>query len=77
MGRGLPLKVGIGGPVGAGKTSLTETLCRNLSSKYSMAVITNDIYKVSNNRSVFSALLSPQGKYLFELFSNVANVGLL
>ena len=32
MGRGLPLKVGIGGPVGAGKTSLTETLCRNLSS---------------------------------------------
>ena len=44
MGRGLPLKVGIGGPVGAGKTSLTETLCRNLSPKYSMAVITNDIY---------------------------------
>ena len=44
MGRGLPLKVGIGGPVGAGKTSLTETLCRNLSPNYSMAVITNDIY---------------------------------
>ena len=39
-----PLKVGIGGPVGAGKTSLTEMLCRNLSSNYSMAVITNDIY---------------------------------
>ena len=44
MGKGLPLKVGIGGPVGAGKTSLTETLCRNLSPNYSMAVITNDIY---------------------------------
>ena len=44
MIKGLPLKVGIGGPVGAGKTSLTETLCRNLSSNYSMAVITNDIY---------------------------------
>ena len=43
MIKGLPLKVGIGGPVGAGKTSLTEMLCRNLSSNYSMAVITNDI----------------------------------
>ena len=39
-----PLKVGIGGPVGAGKTSLTEVLCRNLSADISMAVITNDIY---------------------------------
>ena len=32
------------GKSGAGKTSLTEMLCRNLSSNYSMAVITNDIY---------------------------------
>ncbi len=39
-----PLKVGIGGPVGAGKTSLTEVLCRNLGPEMSMAVITNDIY---------------------------------
>ena len=39
-----PLKVGIGGPVGAGKTSLTEVLCKHLSSEISMAVITNDIY---------------------------------
>ncbi|MAY91003.1 MAG: urease accessory protein UreG [Rickettsiales bacterium] len=39
-----PLKVGIGGPVGAGKTSLTEVLCKHLSSEVSMAVITNDIY---------------------------------
>jgi urease accessory protein len=39
-----PLKVGIGGPVGAGKTSLTEALCKNLSPIISMAVITNDIY---------------------------------
>ena len=39
-----PLKVGIGGPVGAGKTSMTEALCRALSSDVSMAVITNDIY---------------------------------
>ena len=39
-----PLRVGIGGPVGAGKTSLTEALCRYLGSRVSMAVITNDIY---------------------------------
>lgn len=39
-----PLRVGIGGPVGAGKTSLTEALCRALSDRLSMAVITNDIY---------------------------------
>tara|TARA_B100001057_G_scaffold499451_1_gene610161 strand:+ start:5835 stop:6500 length:666 start_codon:yes stop_codon:yes gene_type:complete len=39
-----PLRVGIGGPVGAGKTSMTEALCRALSSDISMAVITNDIY---------------------------------
>lgn len=39
-----PLKVGIGGPVGAGKTTLTEHLARALASRCSMAVITNDIY---------------------------------
>ncbi len=39
-----PLRVGIGGPVGAGKTSLTEALCRALGNDISMAVITNDIY---------------------------------
>ena len=39
-----PLKVGIGGPVGAGKTSLTAELCKFLSKKISMAVISNDIY---------------------------------
>jgi urease accessory protein len=39
-----PLRVGIGGPVGAGKTSLTEALCRQLASDLSIAVITNDIY---------------------------------
>jgi urease accessory protein len=39
-----PLRVGIGGPVGAGKTTLTEKLCRSLSGRYSIAVITNDIY---------------------------------
>ena len=37
-------RVGLGGPVGAGKTSLTASLCRVFSESLSMAVITNDIY---------------------------------
>ena len=43
-----PLKVGIGGPVGAGKTSLTEALCKKLSKRISMAVISNDIYTIED-----------------------------
>jgi len=39
-----PLKIGIGGPVGSGKTALTEALCRRLRDALDMAVITNDIY---------------------------------
>ncbi|TFL18548.1 urease accessory protein UreG [Jannaschia formosa] len=39
-----PLRIGIGGPVGAGKTTLTEKLARALSQDLSIAVITNDIY---------------------------------
>lgn len=39
-----PLRIGIGGPVGAGKTRLTEALCRALSKDLSVAAITNDIY---------------------------------
>ncbi|MEM7177875.1 MAG: urease accessory protein UreG, partial [Pseudomonadota bacterium] len=39
-----PLRVGIGGPVGAGKTTLTAALCRALGADFSVAAITNDIY---------------------------------
>lgn len=39
-----PLRVGIGGPVGSGKTALTLSLCRALRDKYHIAVVTNDIY---------------------------------
>ncbi len=39
-----PLRVGIGGPVGSGKTTLAEKLCKAMREKYSVAVITNDIY---------------------------------
>ncbi|HEY7688004.1 MAG TPA: urease accessory protein UreG [Dongiaceae bacterium] len=39
-----PLRVGIGGPVGSGKTTLTEMLCKAMRDRYSLAAITNDIY---------------------------------
>ncbi|WP_395011165.1 urease accessory protein UreG [Undibacterium sp.] len=39
-----PLRVGIGGPVGSGKTALCEVLCKRMRDHYDMAVITNDIY---------------------------------
>src|ERR1700691_3841256 len=40
----VPLRIGIGGPVGSGKTALVESLCRRLQPQYDLAVITNDIY---------------------------------
>ena len=39
-----PLRIGIGGPVGSGKTALVLTLCRRLRDRYQVAVVTNDIY---------------------------------
>jgi urease accessory protein len=39
-----PLRVGIGGPVGSGKTTLTEKLCKAMRDRFSIAVVTNDIY---------------------------------
>ena len=54
-----PLKVGIGGPVGAGKTSLTEALCKNLSKRISMAVISNDIYTTEDAEYLMKAQALP------------------
>jgi urease accessory protein len=39
-----PLRIGVGGPVGSGKTALVETLCLRLRDRHNIAVITNDIY---------------------------------
>jgi urease accessory protein len=39
-----PLRVGIGGPVGSGKTALVDRLCKHLRNRYDLAVVTNDIY---------------------------------
>jgi urease accessory protein len=42
--RGQPLRVGVAGPVGSGKTALVDALCKHLRTTYEIAVVTNDIY---------------------------------
>ena len=54
-----PLKVGIGGGIGTGKTSLTEALCRHLSNRFSMAVISNDIYTTEDAEYLMRAQVLP------------------
>ena len=54
-----PLRVGIGGPVGAGKTTLAEGLCRVLADKLSMAVVTNDIYSREDAEALMRAQVLP------------------
>ncbi|MBK1645531.1 urease accessory protein UreG [Thiocapsa imhoffii] len=39
-----PLRLGVGGPVGSGKTALLDALCKRLRDRYQLAVVTNDIY---------------------------------
>ena len=58
MGNG-PLRVGIGGPVGAGKTTLTGALARAMAPHYSVAVITNDIYTAEDAEFLMRAQILP------------------
>ncbi len=44
MAKSSPLRVGVGGPVGSGKTALLDALCKGLRNHYEIAVVTNDIY---------------------------------
>ena len=56
-----PLRVGIGGPVGSGKTALTLALCLALRDKYDIAVVTNDIYTAEDAQFlVHNEALAPE-----------------
>ncbi|AFD24688.1 urease accessory protein UreG [Deinococcus gobiensis] len=55
----LPLKIGVGGPVGSGKTALLERLCRELRGRYELGVITNDIYTFEDQRILTQAAALP------------------
>jgi urease accessory protein len=45
-----PLRVGVGGPVGSGKTTLVEMLCKSMRGRYDLVVVTNDIYTKEDQR---------------------------
>ncbi|MET0048836.1 MAG: urease accessory protein UreG [Sedimenticola sp.] len=50
-----PLRIGVGGPVGSGKTALLEVLCKTLRDRYQIAVVTNDIYTQEDARILTEA----------------------
>ena len=50
-----PLRVGVGGPVGSGKTALLEQLCKRMRDDYNIAVVTNDIYTREDQRILTEA----------------------
>ncbi|CAD83207.1 Ni2+-binding GTPase involved in regulation of expression and maturation of urease and hydrogenase [Candidatus Blochmanniella floridana] len=50
-----PMKVGIGGPVGSGKTALIEVLCKKMKTDYQLAVVTNDIYTKEDQQILINA----------------------
>ena len=54
-----PLRIGIGGPVGSGKTTLTEQLCKAFRGKHDLCVITNDIYTKEDAESLMRAQALP------------------
>ena len=59
-----PLRIGIGGPVGSGKTALLEVIARELSHKYSLGVITNDIYTKEDARILLGTGVLPEERII-------------
>src|SRR5262249_57227035 len=59
-----PLRVGIGGPVGSGKTALIEALCKKLRDAYDLYVITNDIYTKEDQLILMRAQALPEERIM-------------
>lgn len=59
-----PLRIGIGGPVGAGKTTLTAALCRALAGTHSIGVITNDIYTKEDAEALMRMQVLPNDRII-------------
>lgn len=58
------LRVGIGGPVGSGKTTLVELLCKSMSKSYQLAVVTNDIFTKEDQRLLVAAKALPEERIM-------------
>jgi urease accessory protein len=59
-----PLRIGIGGPVGAGKTTTTAALCRAMRDRWSIGVITNDIYTQEDAEALMRLQVLPQDRII-------------
>ncbi len=59
-----PLRIGIGGPVGAGKTTLTAELVRLMRDRFSVAVVTNDIYTQEDAEALMRLQILPQDRII-------------
>ncbi|MGQ0698920.1 MAG: urease accessory protein UreG [Panacagrimonas sp.] len=59
MSEKTPLRVGVGGPVGSGKTTLVEVLCKRMRAHHQLAVVTNDIYTREDERLLVAAQALP------------------
>lgn len=59
-----PVKIGVGGPVGSGKTALIEKLCKSLRDEYNIAVVTNDIFTKEDARILTRAEALPEERII-------------
>ena len=60
LGNSSALRVGVGGPVGSGKTALLEALCKAMRDQYELAVVTNDIYTREDQKILIRAGALPE-----------------
>ena len=59
-----PLRVGVGGPVGSGKTALLDALCKQLRDRYQLAVVTNDIYTQEDAQFLIRSQALPEQRII-------------
>src|SRR5690348_2312390 len=64
MTRDGAIRIGVGGPVGAGKTQLIERVTRRLADEISMAAITNDIYTIEDARILAATSVLPEDRII-------------
>ena len=59
-----PLRVGVGGPVGSGKTALLDALCKSMRDRYQLAVVTNDIYTQEDAQFLMRSNALPEARII-------------